>query len=183
LTDCACDFSPTTHTFVLTFTIQTTATDAIVLVSNSEDGACQSGDYAGSASTSCTSSGSVSDHLVVQIVGGKLQFAYGLGSDCSANSGYVGTTCENNVVVESAAPINDGQWHVVRASRPGLQRSVLTIDGVSVEAAGDGPNTGIDLTEPLYIGGHPRVCHKRQRQRMVTRWIWKINPSGSYCAQ
>lgn len=128
------------------------ATDAIVLVSNSEDGACEPA-YA--ASGACTAGGSVNDHLVVQIVQGRLQFAYGLGSDCSANSGYVGTACENNVVVESAAPINDGNWHVVRASRTGTQMSVLTIDGVSVEAQGDGPNTGIDLTEPLYIGGHP----------------------------
>ena len=144
--------NPAAHSFVITFSIKTTATDAIVLVSNSEDGTC---DPAVAGAGACTASGSVNDHLVVQIVGGKLQFAYGLGSDCSAAVGYQGTTCENNVLVESTSVINDNEWHIVRASRPGSLMSVLTIDGVSVEAQGDGPNLSIDLTEPLFIGGHP----------------------------
>lgn len=101
------------------------------------------------------------------------------GSDCNVAGGVNAGQCDNTISVISAANINDGQvsdtrdphhtvfsgvflretgwqWHVVRAARPGMQTATLTIDGVTVESQGHGPNNAIDIgTAALYIGGHP----------------------------
>ena len=138
--------NPAGHSFVLTFSIKTSATDAIVLAS-SNGAECRGAEW-------CQSDFTHNDHLVLQVVGGKLQLAFGMGSDCQMPQ-YGGLACENNVMVESASAVNDNAWHVVRASRSGAQMAALTVDGVTTEASGTGPNRNIDLTGNLYIGGHP----------------------------
>jgi hypothetical protein len=146
--------NPAGHSFVLTFSIKTTASDGIVLASSS-DLTCDPSNIGGAGSCEAGQA-YLDDHLVIQVIAGKLQFNFGLGSDCNTPGAVNAGQCDNTVTVVSAANINDGQWHVVRAARPGLQTAVLTIDGVTVEAQGDGPNNAIDLgTAPLYIGGHP----------------------------
>ena len=72
--------NPRSHTFVISFSVKTTASDAIVLVS---------------------SHSSLDDHIIVEIVNGKLRFNYGTGSDCKARgSGNRNTACDNAVTVE-----------------------------------------------------------------------------------
>jgi hypothetical protein len=130
--------TPNGHTFAVSFSFKTTASDAIILVS---------------------SHSTVDDHIVVEVVGGKLRFNFGAGSDCL--SGGQGASrnvvCDDGsaVTVEAAAAVNDNQWHIVRAARTGRQTSTLTVDGITVEGRGSGKNGAVNLDTPLYVGGHP----------------------------
>ena len=148
--------NPVTHNFVITFSMKTSADDAIILAASSDlECAGLSGCSDGTGSTGCCE-GVRDDHLVVQIVKGRLQFNFGLGSDCNvAGSVNTGGGCDNTVTVGSAALVNDGEWHVVRVARPALQTATITVDGVTVEATAHGPNNAIDISGSMHIGGHP----------------------------
>lgn len=81
------------------------------------------------------------DFISLSLIDSVPEFKYNLG---------MGTT-----VVKSSRPLTIGDWHTVKVSR-NRRKVTMYVDGDGpFTAISDGKYTGLDLTEPLYLGGIP----------------------------
>ncbi|XP_028137681.2 basement membrane-specific heparan sulfate proteoglycan core protein isoform X7 [Diabrotica virgifera virgifera] len=81
------------------------------------------------------------DYISLALKGGVPEFKYNLGA---------GTT-----LVRADRPITIGDWHTIKISR-NRRKVTMYVDGDGpVVAVAEGKYTGLDLTEPMYLGGVP----------------------------
>ncbi|KAK2708492.1 hypothetical protein QYM36_014189 [Artemia franciscana] len=84
--------------------------------------------------------GNRSEFLSLDIQNGKVRFQYNLGS--------------GPVIIESSDAYNDGEWHVLEASRA-KRNGLLKIDGQIVsEGASPGQQEELSVSEYFYVGGY-----------------------------
>ena len=121
--------NPSSNMFTISFSFKTTNSEGVIFV-------CGQDDVAG---------GYTSDHIVFELLQGKLHFDFAPGAD----------VC--NINMNSAARLDDGKWHTVSATRIDATTGSLRVDGADTfgHAMGNCGASGVDLTLPVYIGGHP----------------------------
>ncbi|XP_057651716.1 basement membrane-specific heparan sulfate proteoglycan core protein-like isoform X28 [Diorhabda carinulata] len=83
------------------------------------------------------------DYIALSLVGGIPEFKFNLGA---------GTT-----IVRAERPITIGDWHTIKISR-NRRKVTMYIDGDGpIVGVAEGKYTGLDLTEPMFLGGVPNV--------------------------
>ena len=122
-------FNPSANMFKISFSFKTTSADGIIFV-------CGQDDVAG---------GYTSDHIVFELLQGQLHFDFAPGA------------AQCNINMHSTARLDDGAWHTVTATRLTATTGSLRVDAVDSygQAMGQCGASGVDLTLPVYIGGHP----------------------------
>ncbi|CAM1304488.1 HSPG2 (predicted) [Pycnogonum litorale] len=79
------------------------------------------------------------DYIAFGLANGHAEFRFELGS--------------GPAVVRSNKPLELGKWHTVRLSRNGKQGRLVVDDEPEVNAVAQGRFRGLDLQEPLFVGG------------------------------
>ena len=97
----------------------------------------------------------MTDHIVIEIVGGNVHFDVDAGTDSGGAFGNTQATQASTVSITSSITVTDNQWHHVTATRTGPEAISLSVDDVTQTATGTGHFVSIDINIPTYLGGHP----------------------------
>ena len=124
-------FNPSSNMFTISFSFKTVVGDGVIFVCGQDD----------------VSGGYTSDHVVFELLQGRLHYDFAPGAG----------VC--NVNMHSNTRLDDGKWHHVSARRLDATSGSLRVDGVDSfgQATGACGATGVNLDQPIFIGGHPNL--------------------------
>lgn len=78
-------------------------------------------------------------------------------------------------------PLALNQWHVIRASRTGLQGVLKVDEQPEVTGQSQGAYTQLTLLENLFIGGHHNFDHTSKHANLSTSFAGCIQKVSCYC--
>ena len=81
-------------------------------------------------------------------------------------------------VDRSALPLRLDQWHVVRASRTGMEGVLQVDDGPEVKGQSRGAYTQLTLLQNLFLGGHHNFDHTSKHANVSSSFVGCIQKVG-----